>query len=68
MPVSQAAITTNMYRDLYLVLGEPLGKKNWAVRVYNKAGVRFIWLGGFLMMLGGLMAWRDSVKRKGRGQ
>ncbi|MBI5448526.1 MAG: heme lyase CcmF/NrfE family subunit [Gammaproteobacteria bacterium] len=54
--ISQAAISSNLFRDLYIVLGEPLEKNNWAVRIYNKPYVRFIWLGGLLMMLGGLIS------------
>lgn len=61
--ISQAAIDTNLFRDLYLVLGEPLEKNNWAVRVYTKPFVRFIWLGGLLMMAGGFISLWQRMRK-----
>ncbi len=61
--MSQAAISTNLFRDLYVVLGAPLDKEAWAVRIYVKPFVRFIWLGGVMMLLGGLLSWWSRVRK-----
>lgn len=53
---TKPAIYTNYFQDLYIALGEPLEKNDWSVRLYYKPFIQFIWLGGFLMMLGGLIA------------
>jgi len=52
-------IDPGLFRDLYVALGEPLDQGAWAVRVYVKPFVRWIWLGGLCMMLGGLIAAAD---------
>jgi cytochrome c-type biogenesis protein CcmF len=61
---TKAAIAPGMFRDLYVALGEPLdpekrGEGAWAVRVYVKPFVRWIWAGGLLMLFGGLVAAAD---------
>ncbi|MFZ2236506.1 MAG: cytochrome c-type biogenesis CcmF C-terminal domain-containing protein, partial [Dokdonella sp.] len=57
---TQAAIRAGVFRDIYVALGEPLGDNGaWAVRIYVKPLVRWIWLGGLLMMLGGFVAALD---------
>ena len=53
MPMTNAAIEPGLTRDLYVSLGEPLGGGAWAVRVYFKPFVDWIWAGCLLMALGG---------------
>jgi len=36
----------------------------WAVRVYYKPGVRWLWLGALIMAIGGLLAAMDKRYRK----
>jgi cytochrome c-type biogenesis protein CcmF len=63
--MTEAAIDPGFTRDLYLALGEPLGSDGaWAVRVYRKPFVRWIWLGALLMMLGGFVAAADRRYRQ----
>jgi cytochrome c-type biogenesis protein CcmF len=50
-------------RDLYVSLGEPLDGGAWAVRVYYKPFVDWIWGGCVLMALGGLIAISDRRYR-----
>jgi cytochrome c-type biogenesis protein CcmF len=59
MPMTDAAIDVNPWRDVYIALGEPLGDTAWSVRLYDKPLVRWIWGGGFLMLLGGFFALTD---------
>jgi len=63
--MTEAGIDATLYRDLYVALGEKLPKsEDWAIRVYIKAYVSCLWLGGLLMGLGGLMAMFDKRYRK----
>lgn len=50
-----AAIDAGLFRDLYLALGDPLSDTRWSVRIYYKPFVRWIWGGGLMMLLGGLL-------------
>ncbi len=61
MPMTEAGIDAGLTRDLFVALGEPLGKEGaWSLRIYHKPFVRWIWLGGLLMALGGLLAALDK--------
>ncbi|RRJ85445.1 heme lyase CcmF/NrfE family subunit [Aestuariirhabdus litorea] len=63
MPMTEAAIDPGLSRDLYLAMGEPLGEGAWAVRIQYKAFVRWLWLGGLMMAIGGLLAASDRRYR-----
>ena len=56
---TKSDIDPGLFRDVYVALGEPLDNGAWAVRVYVKPFVRWIWLGGLFMMLGGFVAATD---------
>jgi cytochrome c-type biogenesis protein CcmF len=63
--MTEAAIDAGLTRDLYVSLGEPLdGGQAWAVRIYHKPFVRFIWLGALFMTAAGLLAAGDRRFRK----
>src|SRR6185436_8712759 len=66
MPMTEAAISPGLTRDLYVSLGEPVGEGSWVVRVYYKPFVDWIWGGGFLMALGGVIAITDRRYRLAR--
>ena len=68
-----AAIDVGVLGDRYVSLGEPLANDDlsgaWAVRVYLKPFIDWIWGGAFLMALGGLVAvgdrrYRLAVRRR----
>jgi cytochrome c-type biogenesis protein CcmF len=60
MPMTEAGISGGLFRDLFVALGEPLGDAGaWSLRLYHKPFLRWIWLGGLLMALGGLLAASD---------
>ena len=67
MPMTEAAIDTGFTRDVYVSLGEPIDKDKplaaWAVRVYYKPFVDWIWGGCVLMAIGGLLAISDRRYR-----
>lgn len=56
MVMTKVAIHAGIFRDLYIALGEPLDNNEWTVRIYYKPFIRWIWAGGILMMLGGLLS------------
>lgn len=56
MVMTNAAIHPGIFRDLYIALGEPLDEEWWSVRLYYKPFVRWIWLGGLIMIIGGIVA------------
>ena len=64
--MSEAAIDPGLTRDLYVSLGESLDEKGqaWAIRIYHKPFIRFIWLGALMMMAGGFLAASDRRYRK----
>jgi len=63
MPMTEAAIDTGLFRDLYVSLGEPLSGGAWIVRIYYKPFVDWIWGGAVFMALGGLLAVSDRRYR-----
>ncbi len=63
LAMTDAAIDSTWFRDVYVALGEPLGEGTWSVRLYYKPMIRWIWAGGIVMMLGGLVACTDRRYR-----
>ncbi len=61
--MTEAAIDPGFFRDLYVSLGEPVGEGAWAVRVHHKPFVRWLWIGGLLMGLGGVATLADRRYR-----
>ena len=66
MPMTEAAIDSGIFGDLYVSLGEPIEGQAWAVRVYRKPFVTWIWFGCIVMALGGLVALSDRRYRLAR--
>ena len=71
--MTEAAIDGGFTRDLYAALGEELDNGSWAVRIYYKPFVRWIWFGGVFMAVGGLLClldpryrWRKKAAREER--
>jgi cytochrome c-type biogenesis protein CcmF len=66
MPMTEAAIDRNLWRDRYVSLGEPLAGEppQWSFRVYHKPFVSWIWLGAVFMVLGGGLAALDRRYRQ----
>jgi cytochrome c-type biogenesis protein CcmF len=60
---SQAAISVNWARDLFVAMGNPLGENAWSMRIQYKPLVRYIWLGALVMAIGGLTAATDRRYR-----
>ena len=67
MPMTETAIDSKLTRDVYVALGERLtdsATPAWAMRVYYKPFVTWIWGGCLLMALGGALAALDRRYRR----
>ncbi len=62
MPMTKVALAPGLIQDLYVALGDSNGSA-WAVRIYYKPFVRWIWMGALLMACGGVMAAFDPRYR-----
>ena len=63
--MTEADIDGALHRDLYVALGEPLGPDgSWALRLYVKPFIRWIWLGALLMAIGGFAVVFDKRFRR----
>ncbi|MFT6987287.1 MAG: cytochrome c-type biogenesis protein CcmF [Psychromonas sp.] len=63
MPMTEAAIDAGVTRDLYIAMGEVLPDGAWAVRIYYKPFIRWIWFGPLMMSFGGLLMILDRRYR-----
>jgi len=72
MPMTEAAIDIGLWRDIYVSLGEPIDKNNphsdWALRVYYKPFIDWIWAGCLLMAIGGFCSLFDRRYRRQVGE
>jgi cytochrome c-type biogenesis protein CcmF len=62
--MTEAAIAAGIVHDLYVSLGEPLEGRAWAVRIYIKPLVQWIWAGCLMMAAGGVLALFDPRYRR----
>ena len=67
MPTTEAALDYGLFRDIYLVIGDPQEGGGFAVRGYWKPFANWIWLGCGLMALGGLLSLTDRRYRVAAG-
>lgn len=56
MVMTKADIYPAVFHDLYIALGEPLSEDEWSLRIYYKPFIRWVWLGGFCIALGGFLS------------
>ena len=62
--MTEASIDPGFLRDVYVALGEQLEDGDWAVRLQIKPFVRWIWIGGLFIALGGFVAVTDARYRR----
>nr|WP_136066391.1 heme lyase CcmF/NrfE family subunit [Halomonas sp. EAR18] len=67
-PMTEVALRPGLLRDLYVALGEPLGRDAWSLRIQYKPMVRWLWLGALMMALGAALAVLDRRYRQDRHQ
>ena len=62
--MTEAAIDSTLFRDIYVSLGDKINNTDWAIRVYHKPLLSWLWLGAFLIGLGGFVAILDKRYRR----
>ena len=62
MSTSESALLTRWDGQLYAVIGNQAEDGRWQIRVWWKPFVTFIWYGGLLIALGGILAIAGRVK------
>ena len=55
MAMTEAGIEANLFRDLFIAVGEDIGGGSWSMHLQYKPLLRLIWYGPIVMMLGGLI-------------
>ncbi len=63
MNMTESAIDTGLFRDLYVALGEARSLDEWVVRIQHKPMVDWIWVGCLIMAFGGMLAVSDRRYR-----
>lgn len=63
MPMTEVGLKASLWQDIYIALGDPIDDKSWAVRIYVKPMVRWMWLGALIMALGALVCMMDKRYR-----
>ena len=67
MPTTEAAIANGVFRDLYVVIGDPQEGGGWALRTFIKPFANWIWAGAIIMALGGTLSLTDRRFRVAAG-
>jgi cytochrome c-type biogenesis protein CcmF len=62
---SHVAIRTNLFADVYAVIGEADGSGAYVLRLYYNPLVPWIWIGAIVMSFGGLVSLSDRRHRVG---
>jgi len=60
---TEASIHSNLTRDLYIVLGEGNEKDGWTIRMYYNPLVAWIWIGSFIIFVGGIISMNINFKK-----
>ena len=65
MALTEASVHPNIFRDIYVAMGEPLDDQSgaWTVRLFYKPFINWLWLGALFMVVGGFLAASDKRYR-----
>ncbi|WP_017221424.1 heme lyase CcmF/NrfE family subunit [Moritella dasanensis] len=63
MNMSEPAIHSTWLRDIYITMGEKIGRNAYAIRIQHKAFINWLWAGSLMMMLGGILAIGQRYER-----
>ncbi len=56
MTMAEVGLSHYGLDDIYIVMGDKFGNKEYAFRLHYKPYVRILWLGGAIMVLASLLA------------
>jgi cytochrome c-type biogenesis protein CcmF len=62
-PMTEASISARLDRDLFVAMGEDVGRGAWSLRMQVRPLIQLVWLGAFIMMLGGIVSGLDRRYR-----
>ncbi|NLD09529.1 MAG: heme lyase CcmF/NrfE family subunit [Xanthomonadaceae bacterium] len=65
-PMSEVALRASLIDDLYVAMAEERGAEVWALRIYVKPFVRWIWIGGGIMAFAAMLSIFDRRYRARR--
>jgi cytochrome c-type biogenesis protein CcmF len=60
---TEASIHTDLFRDLYIVLGEGNLSDGWVVRIYYNPLVIWIWIGALVIFIGGVTSTNINLRK-----
>ena len=60
---TEAAIDTNLIRDLYIVIGNGNINEGWTVRLYHNPLVMWIWFGAIVIFIGGIISTNNNLTK-----
>ena len=60
---TEASIHVNLFRDLYIVLGEGNLNEGWTVRIYYNPLVVWIWIGALVVFIAGFLLTITNLKK-----
>ena len=60
---TEASIHTNLFRDLYIVLGEGNLNDGWVARIYYNPLVIWIWIGSLAIFIGGIVSMNINLRK-----
>ena len=61
--MTNAAIDSGPFGDIYVSMGEPVENGAWIIRVYSKPFITWVWFGFIMMAIGGFLALSDRRYR-----
>jgi cytochrome c-type biogenesis protein CcmF len=62
--MTEAGIGATWNRDLFVALGEDVGNGAWSLRLQYRPLIRFIWVGAFILAMGGITTLFDKRYRQ----
>ena len=62
-PMTEASISAGWNRDLFVAMGEDVGRGAWSLRMQVRPLIQLVWWGALVMMLGGIVAGLDRRYR-----
>jgi cytochrome c-type biogenesis protein CcmF len=63
-PMTEAGISASWNRDLFVAMGEDVGRGAWSLRLQVRPLIQFIWWGALVMTLGGVLSGLDRRYRQ----
>ena len=60
---TEAGIKSDIFKDLYISMGDNLDENIWSFKVQIKPFIRWIWLGALLIAIGSFLAVIKQIRR-----